>query len=126
MQHNNNPIIGGSSSSSYVREVALPSCILIAALAIDTLAAWFIDIIEGPLVTAPGFAMFVAVSAAMYAASLYFLHGAVRRVTRGIRSRVLFLRAMYRVVAIAQLVMAGIIAIAILEMALQANTVLHG
>ena len=59
MQHNNNPIIG----SSYAREVALPSCILIAALAIDTLAAWFIDIIEGPLVTAPGFAMFVAVSA---------------------------------------------------------------
>ena len=58
MQHNN-PIIG----SSYAREVALPSCILIAALAIDTLAAWFIDIIEGPLVTAPGFAMFVAVSA---------------------------------------------------------------
>jgi hypothetical protein len=33
--HNNNPIIG----SSYAREVALPSCILIAALAIDTLAA---------------------------------------------------------------------------------------
>jgi hypothetical protein len=59
MQHNNNPIIG----SGYAREVALPSCILIAALAIDTLAAWFIDIIEGPLVTAPGFAMFVAVSA---------------------------------------------------------------
>jgi hypothetical protein len=57
--HNNNPIIG----SSYAREVALPSCILIAAFAIDTLAAWFIDIIEGPLVTAPGFAMFVAVSA---------------------------------------------------------------
>jgi hypothetical protein len=59
MQYNNNPIIG----SSYAREVTLPSCILIAALAIDTLAAWFIDIIEGPLVTAPGFAMFVAVSA---------------------------------------------------------------
>ena len=59
MQHNNNPIIG----SSYAREVALPSCIFIAALAIDTLAAWFIDIIERPLVTAPGFAMFVAVSA---------------------------------------------------------------
>ena len=59
MQHNNNPIIG----SSYAQEVALPSCILIAAFAIDTLAAWFIDIIEGPLVTAPGFAMFVAVSA---------------------------------------------------------------
>jgi hypothetical protein len=57
MQHNNNLIIG----SSYAREVALPSYILIAALAIDTLAAWFIDIIEGPLVTAPGFAMFVAV-----------------------------------------------------------------
>jgi hypothetical protein len=59
MQHNNNPIIG----SSYAREVALPSCILIAALAIDTLAAWFIDIIEGPLMTAPGFAMSMAVSA---------------------------------------------------------------
>lgn len=109
----------GNSSvtgNNHVLGLALPSCIIIAAIAIDTLSAWFIDVIEGPLVAAPGFIMFVATTITMFAASQYLLLGAVRKITRGIRSRVLFLGTIYKVVIAAQPVMAGIIAVIILEM----------